>query len=82
MTATPTTIPIFFVIFLLKNSALSGGISAGGEDDEGGDTSDVKPCDGASPSGIELCIATNPSNVKSCDGDPFNYFLNYILKMK
>ncbi|KAI0271863.1 hypothetical protein BGY98DRAFT_1005210, partial [Russula aff. rugulosa BPL654] len=60
--------PIFFIIFLLKNSALSGGVSVGRDGDEGGNTSDVKSCDGANPSGIELCEATNSSDVKSCDG--------------
>jgi hypothetical protein len=44
--ATPATILSFFIIFLLKNSALSGGVSAGGEEVEGGDPSDVKWCGG------------------------------------
>ena len=51
MIATPATVLSFFIIFLLKNSALSGGVSVGGEEGEGGDPSDVK--DGANPSGIE-----------------------------
>ena len=64
MTATPITIPIFFIIFLLKNSALSGGVSVGGEGDEDGDTSNVKSCDGANPSRIELCGDSDPSDAE------------------
>jgi hypothetical protein len=63
---TPATIPIFFIIFLLKNSALSGGVSVGGEEGEGGDPSDVK--DGANPSGIEWCEGTGPPDIGSSEG--------------
>jgi hypothetical protein len=44
--ATPATILSFFIIFLLKNFALSGGVSAGSEEGEGDDPSDVKWCGG------------------------------------
>lgn len=33
------------------NSALSGGVSVGGKEGEGGGASDVKWCNGANPSG-------------------------------
>jgi len=65
ITTPAATIPIFFIIFLLKNSALSGSTSVGGEEGEGGDPSDVKRCDGANPSDIELCEGID---IKSCEG--------------
>jgi hypothetical protein len=66
---TPATIPIFFIIFLLKDSALSEGVSVGGEEGEGGEPSGVE--DGANPSGIEWCEGTNPSGIGWCeDTDP------------
>jgi hypothetical protein len=48
---TPATILSFFIIFLSKYSALSGGVPVGGEEGEGGGASDVKWRDGANPSG-------------------------------
>jgi hypothetical protein len=48
---TPATILSVFAIFSVMNSALSGGVSVGGEEGEGGAASDVKWCDGANPSG-------------------------------
>jgi len=72
---TPTTILSFFIIFLLRNSALSGGVSVGGEEGEGGDPSDVKGCDGAKPSGIEWCEGTDTSDADECgvDSDSSEY---------
>jgi hypothetical protein len=58
---TPATIPNFFITFLSKNSVLSGGVSVGGEKDKRGDSSDVKWCDCANPSGIN---GTDPSNAE------------------
>jgi hypothetical protein len=47
-------------MFLLKNSALSGGVSVGGEEGEGGGAFGVKWCDGASTSDIEWCEGSDP----------------------
>jgi len=66
--ATPATILRFFIIFLLNNSALSGVVSVGGEEGEGGGPSGVKWCDGASTSDIEWCEGTEPSDAE--DSDP------------
>jgi hypothetical protein len=62
MIVTPATILSFFIIFLLKNLALSGGVSVGGEEGEGDDPPGVK--DGVGPSGIDIksCEGTNPSD--------------------
>jgi hypothetical protein len=52
---------------LLKNSALFGGVSIGGE--EGVGPSDVEWCDGANPSGI----GTDPPDIGPGEGiDPSN----------
>jgi hypothetical protein len=69
---TPATIPIFFIIFLLKNFAFSGGVSVGGGEGECGDPSDVKWSDGINPSDIEWSKGTDSSNAgKLCeDSDP------------
>ena len=66
--ATPAAIPIFFIMSLLKNFALSGGISAG----KGSDPSNVEWCDGANPSGIGCCKGTaGPPDIDSSEGiDP------------
>jgi hypothetical protein len=63
ITITPAKILSFFIIFSLKNPALSGGVSVGGED-EGGNPSGVK--DGGDPSGIK--DGTNPSGMECCEG--------------
>ncbi|KAF8490808.1 hypothetical protein F5888DRAFT_1739706 [Russula emetica] len=77
--ATPATILSFFIIFLLKNFASSGGVSVGDEEleGEGCDPSNVKCCDGANPSGIEWCESTPDIgssgciDIASCEGtDP------------
>jgi hypothetical protein len=68
MITTPATTLSFFIIFLLKDSALSGGVSAGGEEGEGGDPSGVKDGPGVSPSGIEWCEGTDPPDIDSCEG--------------
>jgi len=66
MIATPATILSFFTIFLLKNSALSGGVSVGGEG-EGGDPSGIK--DGGDPSSVK--DGGNLSDIEWCeDSDP------------
>ena len=66
----PATIPTFFIRFLLKNSALSGGVSGDGKG-EGGDPSDVEWCDGADPSGVGLCKSTRPPDIGSSESiDP------------
>lgn len=62
----PATILIFFIIFLLKNSALSRGVSVGGDEGEGSDPSDVK--DGANPSGVEWSEGTDPPDIGSSEG--------------
>jgi hypothetical protein len=64
----PATIPTFFITFLLKNPALSGGVS-GGDEGEGG--SDIEWCDGADPSGVGLRKGTGPPDIGSSEGiDP------------
>lgn len=61
----PATIPTaFFITFLLKNLALSRGVSVGGEEGEGVDPSDVEWRDGANPSGI----GTDPPDIGSSEG--------------
>ena len=71
MIVTPAAILIFFIIFSLKNPALSEGVSVGGEEGEGGGPSGVK--DGANPSGVECCEDIDIEScecidVESCEG--------------
>ena len=69
MVVTPPRTKSFFIIFLLKNSALSGGVSVGGEG-EGGDASDVKWCERDDPSKAECCDGANPSGSVVARSDP------------
>ncbi len=58
MITTAATILSFFIIFWLKNSALSGGVSAGDEEGEGGNPSGVK--DAAAPPALNGANAPTP----------------------
>ena len=50
MITTPATILSFFIIFLFKNFAFSGGISVGGGGGDDGNPTDIELCEGANPS--------------------------------
>lgn len=67
----PVIIPILFIRFSSKNSALSGGVGVGGKVEDG-DQSVVKCCNGANPSGIECRKGTpDPPDIDSSEGiDP------------
>jgi hypothetical protein len=65
----PTTIPISFIIFLLKNSDLSGCVSVGGPGKgEGGDlpesATSIGGCKDADPSDIDSSEGLHPSDNK------------------
>ena len=59
-----------FTISSLKNFALSGGVSVGGEESEGGDPSVVKWSDGGGGSEAKWCDGVNPSGSVVAGPDP------------